>query len=338
MRPAAALPALLVALSLAAAAAHADPIVLRVATIAPDGTGWAREFAAWTRDVDAVTHGAVHIKLYNSAIAGDEFTVLDRIKREQLDGAIASESCVRLGPSLRVTRIFGLFQSREESVYVLGRLDAKIEAEFQRAGFTYMGGVTLGPDMLFTRAPVRSMAELRKTLLWIWDIDDALRTQAPALGMQIVALPIEGAARAYDDKSVDGFISMPSAALAFQWSAQAHYLEDLALSYRNGCAFFASRSFDALPLDAQRSLRAAAAKLRARINDLNLRQDNALIGGLFARQGIKTVPVSDEFRMEFFRDARDVRARVGEKLVSPKLLEEVLSWLADYRVEHRPVP
>ena len=72
---------------------------LRLATIAPQGTGWAREFSAWARDVEAGTHGAVHIKMYYSAIGGDEFTVLDRIKREQLDGGIGSESCTRLAPS-----------------------------------------------------------------------------------------------------------------------------------------------------------------------------------------------------------------------------------------------
>jgi TRAP-type C4-dicarboxylate transport system substrate-binding protein len=262
--------------------------------------------------------------------------VLDRIKRDQLDGAIGSESCVRIAPSLRVTRIFGLFQNRDESVYVLGRLERKIEAEFLHAGFIFLGDVTLGPEMLFTRAPVRTMDELKKTLLFFWDQDNQLRIQAGALGMQVVGTPLEAAARTYDDHSVDGFIAMPSAALAFQWSTQAHYLEDLELSFRNGCAFFTSRSFDALPIEAQRYIRAAAGKLRVRLDDVGRRQDDALIGGLFARQGLKTVPVSDQFRVDFFRESRDMRARLGAQLADPKLLEQVLSWLADYRVEHPP--
>jgi len=114
--------ALLSTITFASSLAHADPVTLRLSTIAPEGSGWAREFAAWARDIEQGTHGAVHVKMYYSAIGGDEFTVLERIKRDQLDGAIGSESCARLGPSLRVTRIFGLFQSRQESFYVLGRL------------------------------------------------------------------------------------------------------------------------------------------------------------------------------------------------------------------------
>ena len=334
MRPASALLPL-AALLFASAGAHADPVVLRLATIAPEGSGWAREFGAWARDVEAGTHGAVRVKMYYSAIGGDEFTVLDRIKREQLDGGIGSESCTRLGPSLRVTRIFGLFEDRQESFYVLGRLAATLDAEFLRAGFINLGEATLGPEMLFTRKPVHDLAQLKDTTLWIWDADQALALQAKAMGLRVVATPLDAATRAYDDKSVDGFIAMPTAALAFQWSAQASYLEDLALSYRNGCVFIASRAFDPLPIEVQRYIRTATAKLRQRLDDMNTRQDTALVGGLFARQGLKTVPVSDRFRLEFFDQARDMREHVATELVPRHLLETVLSWLADYRAEHQ---
>ena len=315
--------------------AHAEPATLRLATIAPQGTGWAREFSAWARDIEAGTHGAVRVKMYYSAIGGDEFTVLDRIKREQLDGGIGSESCTRLGPSLRVTRIFGLFQSRQESFYVLGRLSRTLDAEFLRAGFINLGEATLGPELLFTRRPVQDLSELKKTTLWIWNLDEALAVQSKALGLHVVATPLEDATHAYDDQRVDGFIAMPTAALAFQWSAQAHYLEPLDLSWRNGCVFIASRAFDPLPIDVQRYIRTATGKLRQRLDDMNTRQDDALVGGLFARQGLKTMPVSQSFRLDFFSGARDQRGRVAGQLVSPKLLEEVLSWLADYRAEHQ---
>ena len=204
------------------------------------------------------------MKIYYSAIGGDEFTVLERIKRDQLDGAIGSESCTRLGPSLRVTRIFGLFQSRQESFYVLGRLAPLLDKEFLEHGFINLGEATLGPETLFTRRPVHDMNELRATLLWIWDADDTLKLQAQALGMHTVGTSLDAATHAYDDKSVDGFVAMPSAALAFQWSAQARYLENLDMSYRNGCVFLASRAFDPLPIETQRYIRNATGKLRSR--------------------------------------------------------------------------
>lgn len=318
----------------ASAPLRADPIVLRMATIAPEGSGWAREFSNFARDVQAGTHGGVRIKMYFSGIGGDDLTILDRIKRDQLDGAIGSESCIRLAPSMKVTRIFGLFQSREESAYVLSRLKPIVDGEFMKAGFINMGEATLGPELLMTRQPVHDLNELRNTTLWVWDLDSALLAQAKALGLHVKPLPLDRATGAYDDKSVDGFVAMPSAALAFQWSAQAGYLEELHLSYRAGCEFIASRAFDALPIDAQQYLRAASGKLRARMDDLEGRQDQELVGGLFARQGLKTVPVSERFRLDFFTLSREMRSQLGQELVPPHLMELVLSWLADFRAEH----
>ncbi|MDB4969471.1 MAG: C4-dicarboxylate transporter [Myxococcales bacterium] len=314
----------------------AETVTLRLATIAPEGSAWARELGAYARDVESGTHGAVRIKIYYSGIAGDEATVLNRIKRDQLDGAVASESCLQLAPSMRVTRIVGIFRSRQESAYVMTRLKPLLDAEFLKSGFVHMGTASLGPEVLFTRAPVRTMAELRATRLWVWDLDAALRLQTAAMGLRAVPRPIEQAGRAYDEGATDGFIAVPSATLAFQWSAQAHYVEDLRFTYRAGCVFYASRVFDALPIEAQRYVVSANAKLRVRIDDLGRTQDEALMGGLFARQGVKAVPVSERFRAEFFDLARDVRGRGDNRVVDDALISDVLSWLADYRVEHAP--
>ena len=325
---------LFLTLALLAAPVRADPAVIRIATVAPEGSAWAREIAAWRREVESGAGGVVRLKIYYSGIAGDEFTVIQRIRRDQLDGGIGSESCTRLGPSMRVSRIVGLFQSREESAYAMTRLKPVLDQEFLRAGFVNLGEATLGPEVLFTRQPVRSMAELRRTRLWVWDLDETLQTEAAALSLKTVPRPVYQAARAYDDGAIDGFIAIPSGALAFQWTAQARYLEDLRISFRQGCVFLSSRVFDPLPLEVQRRIRSATAKLRARMEDLGRRQDDALLGGLLARQGLKTVAVSERFRSEFFDLARDARVRLGGRIVSEKLLQTVLSWLADFRAEH----
>jgi TRAP-type C4-dicarboxylate transport system substrate-binding protein len=325
---------LLLSLALLATPARAEPLTVRIATVAPEGSAWAREIAAWGRDVQAGAAGVVRLKIYYSGIGGDEFTVIQRIRRDQLDGAIGSEACTRLGPSMRVARIVGLFQSREESAYAMTRLKPVLDQEFLRAGFVNLAEATLGPEVLFTREPVHSMAELRRMRLWVWDLDETLQLQTAALGLKTVPRPVSQAARAYDDHALDGFITVPTGALAFQWTTQARYLEDLRISYRQGCVFLASRVFDPLPLDLQHRIRSATAKLRARMEDLGRRQDQALLGGLLARQGLKTVPVGERFRAEFFDLARSARLRLGGRIVPKKLLQTVLSWLADFRAEH----
>src|SRR4051812_32295447 len=73
----------LAALVAMARSSGAEPRTLRFATAAPDGTTWARELRAVSREVEQETEGAVRVKWYFSGIAGNELDVIDRIRRGQ---------------------------------------------------------------------------------------------------------------------------------------------------------------------------------------------------------------------------------------------------------------
>jgi len=265
-------------------------------------------------------------------------TMLERIKREQLDGvASAGMLCARLAPSMRALRIVGLFQSRDESAYVTGRLKETFDAEFSRAGFVNLGEMGIGPDVIFSRGPIRTMDDLRKERLWIWDLDDVYRQMLTAMGLHVVPRPLASAFGDYDHGLLDGFVAVPTAALAFQWSTQVHHFTGLRPSFLAGCILIASRSFDQLPLESQRAVRQAAAQTVARLEVIGRDQDDALLGGLFAKQGLQRVDVSETFRGEFFAAAQAARAELGEKLVPHELLQRILSLLADFRAVHRSV-
>ena len=178
------------------------------------------------------------------------------------------------------------------------------------------------------------MADFRKTRWWRWDLDDRAITMLREMGLQIVPTRLADAAKAYDAGRVDGLMAIPMAALAFQWSTQASYVSDLRVGIINACLLVGNRSFDRLPLAHQDALRAAAAKLVLRMQEEGRAQDEKLLSTLFLRQGLKTVPLDDGFRAEFFEAARAARTRLGEKLVPTALLNRVLQILADYRAEH----
>jgi TRAP-type C4-dicarboxylate transport system substrate-binding protein len=323
-------------LSLGPSLAAAEPAhVFRMASEAPEGTAWAREIRAFAREVESATHGFLRIKWFLGGIAGDEVQVAERIHKDQLDGAASGGMlCARLAPSMRVLSVLGLFRDRDEAVYVLGRLKPTLDAEFLHNGFVNLAELGVGPSLLFTRQPVQSLAELRRTSVWIWDLDEVLRLEMRELGIPAVPLPLSEAARAFDRGTLDGFVSVPAAALAFQWSTQARYLVDLRVNMVNGCLLVAARAFDLLPLEVQQVVRVAAARGAARLEALGRSQDDALLGGLFARQGMKPVPVSERFRSEFADAAQAARERLGRRLVPDALMLRVTGWLADFRSAH----
>jgi TRAP-type C4-dicarboxylate transport system substrate-binding protein len=313
--------------------------VLRFASIAPEGTSWARELKAFARDVEAASEGEVHIKWYLGGIAGDELSAIERIKKGQLDGAAGSIICSRQAPSLRVTRLVGMFRRYDEEHFVLNRLNPMIEAEFRKSGFVNLGIAVIGSEIIFARRPVQSMADLRKQRFWVWNLDDVWRAELPRLGLNVTAMPVQEAGAAYDKGAVDGFLAIPTASLAYQWATRAHYFTRLTLGFLPACMLVSTRAFDSLPIEAQTALRGAGAKLGARFDEINRQQEEQLLGGLFERQGSHLVrldtPEGERFRSEFYEEARHLRDQVSTTVVPRDLLDKVSTWLADFRGEHK---
>jgi TRAP-type transport system periplasmic protein len=317
-----------------AAGARAETYTLRMSTPAPDGSAWGREIRAWARDVESVTNGEVRVKLYMGGLAGDELQVLDHIRRDQLDGALGSEICTMMAPSMRVSRVAGLFQDRDESSVILTRLKPILDAEFLKSGFVHLGTAGLGPEVLFLRNSVANFEDLKKQRLIVWDLDKVMASQVRAMGLTTVLLPLADQSRVFEEQKADGWIAVPTAALAFQWTAQAKYFLNLHLSFRSGCLLVATRAFDALPGEIQQQLKSTAGKLRARFEQVGLEQDQALLGGLLQKQGMKPLPVTDQMRAEFFEAARTARNKPGVVDVPQELVARVQAWLADFRAEH----
>ena len=318
------------------AAAEEPKQRLRIATAAPDGTAWANIFHRFANDVAKDTKGEVEAKLYLNGIAGSEDEMFKRLQAGTLDGAVSGGPlCRDVMPSMRVLDVVGLFQTQEEATYVLGELRPSLEAEAHKAGYELLTTGSLGPVVMFTRDPITSMAELEKTRLWAWDLNDVLLKEAKVLKLKIVATSVETAQKTFDDKRVDGYATTPVAALAFQWYVGTKYLTDLRLGYLMGCFVVRERSLDALTPEQQAIVRKNATKVGAKIDAENQRSDQKLFGETYERLGVKSSPVSKKFRAEFFEAARAGRKGLDEThLVPQDLLDKVTQMLADYRAEH----
>ncbi len=318
---------------LLAGAARAEPRVLRMATIAPEGTSWARELKAYARDIEALTNGELKMKWYLGGIAGDELTAVERIRKGQLDGEAGAIFCQSLASSMRVARIPGLFHDAEEATYVLNRLKGNIDAEMRQSGFANLGAASFGFDVIFSRLPVRTMQDFKKTHFWIWSLDPIWKAMVATMGLQATASPVEAAGHVFEEQKLDAFIAAPTAALAYQWSTQTRYATGLQTAFLPGCMVISNSTFDGLSLEHQQALRVAGAKFFARFNDLNRSMEEQLMGRLFEKQGLQMITPSDQFKREFFEAARQAREKLGDQLAPKELIEKVNVWLTEFRAQ-----
>ena len=316
----------LVVVLAAGGVAHADPPpALRFGTLVPDGTAWARELKAFAREIEDGTHQRV--KFYWGGIAGDEKEIVARIRRGQLDGIAGAAVCTDLAPSLQVTRLQGLFPNRDTHEKLVRQIP-NVDEEFKQAGFVSLGVTGMGPSIVFTRTPVTTWAELQKVRLWRWDLDPVAWQQDRMMGLTVVPGSLDGGAAAFDSGKVDGFVALAASALAFQWQSRAPNILPLELDYLNACMLIRLSAWDELPIESQRTVRAAGGKLQQRLELIGHDVNRKVLSGTLTGSGVRAYPVPAAMREAFAAAARATRQRAASELhVSPEALAWVLRAL-----------
>jgi TRAP-type C4-dicarboxylate transport system substrate-binding protein len=305
--------------------------VIRLASVAPEGSAWAREFHSFAEDAARRSGGDVVVKPYYNGVQGDDLQSIARVQREQIEGVVsAGLLCEQLAPSMRVLRLLGAFRTFDESRYVREKLAPVFDEEFRRSGYVNLGYSGLGAAVLFSRVPVRSIADARHLKLWIWDIDQLARQYAEKVKANTVRLPVEEVALALDDGRIEALFAIPSAALAFRWFPRLRYVLNLPIAFFTGCVVVDARVFERLSPRAQDALKVAAARFTVRVEEIAMTQDQLTLAQ-FKKQGIEPIDPPESLRSEWFETYLKAREQVGDQLVPIPLVRRVIALLTSYR-------
>jgi TRAP-type C4-dicarboxylate transport system substrate-binding protein len=111
----------------------------------------------------------------------------------------------------------------------------------------------------------------------------------------------------------------------------------LRIGYLVGCMLVARKAWDPIAAEDRAIVLTAAAKMRIRMEGTIKQMDATLVNGLFAKQGMTTVPVTHDLQSEFLQLARTSQKLV-QQMVPPGVLDRMAGWLAEYRQHRAPHP
>ncbi len=159
--------ALLVGLLLGfARPAHAAPVVLRVGSVAPEGSPWAEASLNAARQVAKASHDAVHLRTFLAGVLGDEPELMAALVAGKLDiysgTAPAAEIAI---PELSVFELPFLFKDEAEIERVMKEIFPVLARVAAKRGFRMLAVTAVGFKHLGTAVPVESLADLRKVRL-----------------------------------------------------------------------------------------------------------------------------------------------------------------------------
>ena len=260
--------------------------VIKIATVAPDGTAWMREMRAGADAVKKRTEDRVEIKYYPGGVMGDEPSVLRKIKIGQLQGGAFTGGELSLtNKDAQIYSLPFLFRNLEEVDKVRVQLDPLLKKSFESSGFEAVGISGGGFAYLMSVRDIKGKDDLKAAKVWVPQGDRIAEVGFSAAGVTPISLPLADVYTSLQTGLIDTVANTPAGAIAFQWHTKLKHMVDLPLTYVVGILVIDKKVFDALPADDRKAVNEELGAAFARLEKIN-RDDNTQARGALEKQGV----------------------------------------------------
>jgi tripartite ATP-independent transporter DctP family solute receptor len=241
----------------------ADSFVLKLASVAPDGTPWAEQLSIYKQRVEAESKGRLKIKPFLGGALGDENQTIGECRRGAIalwggtTGALATSV-----PEISVLELPYLFKDAAQADHVLDKvLGDEMKQRLVARGFVPLFWSENGFRSFGTKwAPVKAPSDLK---------GHKMRSQESLVHLEMYravgALPqpiaVTEVLPALQTGVVDGFDQTPLYTFAASWHLGIKHFTLSEHIYQPGLVLASKKEFDKLPADLQKILTADVAKI-----------------------------------------------------------------------------
>lgn len=312
--------------------------VLKLATVAPEGTSWMKEMRAAGVRIKQRTEARVEIKFFPGGVMGNDTAVLRKIKLGQLQGGAFSGA--ELSPIYANAQIYSLpflFADLGEVAAVRAQVDPLIQAGLKQAGMVAVGMSGGGFAYLMSTQPIINKAELMATKVWVMQNDRIAQAAFAEAGVNPISLPLGDVYTSLQTGLLETVAITTSGAIAFQWHTKVKHAVDLPLSYVMGILVIAQKPFAHLTAADQQIVSDEFASAFKALDIANI-ADNHSARSVLIKQGMKfQVPAANE--IAYWRDIGKATTEkmLAEGSISADLLAQIRQAQAKYRSQATPV-
>ena len=147
----------------------ARKMIIKMATLAPEGTEWYGLLAEMGQRWQEVTNGEIRLRIYPGGVVGDERDMIRKIRIGQIHGAaISAEGLTEVNPQYTFCFIPMFFQSYEDIDYVRDSLKKDLLSGAEKNGFKVLTMVDVGWVYWFTKEPIYIPNDLKKQKIFTW--------------------------------------------------------------------------------------------------------------------------------------------------------------------------
>ena len=307
--------------ALTPALAPAQPQIVKLATLVPEGSVWDKSMRDMGAQWSAGTQGRVVLRVYPGGVAGDEPDVVRKMRIGQLQAAaITTGGLADIDPAFNVFNIPMFFTSYPELYATLDKLTPVLRQRLEARGFVLLAWGHGGWVYFFTKQPVESVAGLRKAKMFVWAGDDQMVALWRQLGFQPVARAATDIMTGLQTGMIDAYPTTPLLGLTLQWYRMTPNMVGIGLAPLVGGLVITKSAWAKIaPADQVRIL-AACQKLEQRLEVEVPRQDTTAVAEM-QKRGLRLNAVRGASAAQFRATAEQFAGGMKGIRVPPDILD-----------------
>lgn len=273
-----------------AAAARAEPVTIKLGTLAPQGSSWHDILKELGQRWEQASGGQVRLRVYAGGAQGSEGDMVRKLGIGQLQAAAISNVGMHdVIPEPQVFSVPFLFEDEGQMECAFDRMRPRMEEALAKRGLVALQWSRVGSIYLFCDQPRRTPAEAKTAKVWTWEGDPKSVEAYRAAGLQPVVLSATDIMPSLQTGMIDCVPSVPLYVLTARLFDKANHLMDAPWSHMVGATIVRKETWDKIAPDVQKKLAAIAAELGRKV-DAEVKRLNADAIAAMQKQGLKVVP------------------------------------------------
>lgn len=311
--------------------AEAQPVLVKMATLVPDGSSWHLILKETADQWNKLSGGRVTVRLFAGGVAGDDPDVVRKMRLGTLQaGVLTSVGVAEIDRSVYALGVPLMFRSYDEVYHVLEKMRPRLEASLEAKGFVVLNWADGGWVHFFAQKPVATPDDLRALKLFTWAGDPKSVEVWRSAGFNPVPLPATEISTALQTGLVNALGCPPQVAVISQYYNHAKNMTDLPWQLLLGATLINKATWERIPADVRPALleaaRTAGARLQAEIRNSGARDVEAM-----KKRGLNVVAVDEKTRALWQRTAEGLYPRVRGPIVPADAFDEAQRLRDEYR-------
>jgi len=317
------------------AGAAAPPVsaqVIKLGTIAPDGSPWLDAIRGMAEEWKAATGGTIEFRIYPGGVVGDDPDMVRKMRIGQLQAAALSNTGLYdIAHEMQALQMPMMISSYEELDYVRDRMAPKLEAILESKGFKVLNWGDAGWLYFFSQTPMLKPADLKPMKLWVWAGYPAYVEAWKDAGFHPVELALPDILTGLQAGLINAFPAPPLLALANQWFGVAKNMCDVKWAPAIGATVITLKAWNAIDPAVRAKLLASSRDVGARLSSQVRGLDQEAIDAMVKR-GLVVNHVGPEGVAEFEKIARE---SAYPKLIGNVVPADIVAEVQKLRDEFR---